>query len=65
MNPGDLIQLKFLSLEGTFKPALGTVLEVLPNPTREFLRIRMLFTSGDVREITLAPDGYEVINEGG
>ena len=64
MNPGDLIQLKFLSLEGTFKPVLATVLEVLPNPTREFVRIRMLCSSGEVREITLAPDGYEVICEG-
>ena len=65
MNPGDLIRIKMLSLGGTFKPALGTVLEVLPNPAGKFERIRMLFTSGEVKEIITSPDGYEVIREGG
>lgn len=63
MNPGDLIRIDLLGLGGT-KLVLGTVLEVIPNPAGKFERIRMLFTSGEVREIITSPDGYEVICEG-
>ena len=61
MKPGDLIRINLLALGGTIGPALGTVLEVLPNTVGQFERIRMLCSSGEVKEIITSPDGYEVI----
>lgn len=63
MNPGDLIRIDLLVLGGSTGPTLGTVLEIIPNPAGKFERIRMLCSSGEVREIITSPHGYEVISE--
>lgn len=72
MRAGDLIRVKyfyhngnFVPTGGTFVPTLGIVLDFSPNLAGKFLRIRLLRSSGDVREFTSDNGGYEVISEGG
>lgn len=71
MKPGDLIHVKyfyhngnFVPTGGTFVPTLGIVLDINPNLAGKFLRIRLLRSSGDVRDFTSDRGGCEVICEG-
>lgn len=70
MKAGDLIRVKyfyrngnFVPTGGTFVPTLGIVLDISPNLAGQFLRIRLLRSSGDVREFTSDRGGCEVISE--